>query len=138
LQRQFHILTHALGPGLDDLEAALRGQGLPDASVLDLRLVAEEVLANVAAHGYDDPAEHHVTLRLAVSAGQVTLEFRDDGRPFDPLTAAPPDLQSPLEQRPAGGLGIHLVRALVDAARYRRIGAQNVLTLTKRVGGAGG
>lgn len=138
LERRFRVATRALGQGLDALEAALRGAHLPEAAVLDLRLVAEEVLTNVAAHGYDDPAEHEVALRLTVGAGEVTLEFRDEGRPFDPLSAAPPDLQPALEARATGGLGIHLIRSLVDAAEYVRAGRENVLTLTKRVRGSGG
>ena len=68
---------------------------------------------------------------------EVTLEFRDDGRPFDPLAAPPPDLRSPMEHRSTGGLGIHLLRSLVDAAEYVRLGSENVLTLKKRLGGAG-
>jgi phosphoserine phosphatase RsbU/P len=137
VERQFRILTRDLVSGLDALEAALRGERLPEATLLDLRLVAEEVLTNVAAHGHDDAAEHWVSLRLAIAAGEVTLEFRDHGRPFDPLAAAPPDLHSPLAGRPPGGLGIHLIRSLVDAAAYVRAGAENVLTLKKRLDGPG-
>ena len=138
MDRRFRVSTRALGEGLDALEAALRGARLPEAAVLDLRLVAEEVLANVAAYGYDDTTEHVVALRLIVAGGLVTLEFRDDGRAFDPLAAPPPDLQRPLEARAPGGLGIHLARSLVDAARYVRAGRENVLTLTRRVSGSGG
>jgi anti-sigma regulatory factor (Ser/Thr protein kinase) len=63
---------------------------------------------------------------------EAVLEFRDQGRLFDPLTEPPPDLDAPLEQRPRGGLGLPLVRALVDDARYVREGATNVLRLVKR------
>jgi anti-sigma regulatory factor (Ser/Thr protein kinase) len=138
MDRRFRVSTRALRTGLDALEAALRGARLAEAAVLDLRLVAEEVLANVAAYGYDDTAEHSVALRLTIAGGVVTLEFRDDGRAFDPLAAAPPDLQRPLEARPAGGLGIHVIRSLVDAAEYVRANQENVLTLTRRVRGPAG
>jgi anti-sigma regulatory factor (Ser/Thr protein kinase) len=121
-----------LGPGLDALEAALRGARLPEEVVLDLRLVAEELVTNLAKYGHDDPAGRWVSVRLAFSAGEVTLELTDDGRPFDPLAAPPPDLSDP--ERPAGGLGIHLALSLVDAARYERRGAHNVLTVSKRLG----
>jgi len=60
------------------------------------------------------------------------LEFRDRGRPFDPLTADAPDLDLSPEERPPGGLGLALVRALVDDARYERRDAANVLRLVKR------
>ena len=57
----------------------------------------------------------------------------DDGRPFDPLTEAPePDLESAIEDRPIGGLGVHLVRTMMDEVRYRREEGKNRLTLVKR------
>lgn len=136
VQARLQIATRRLGPGLDALEAALRGEGLSDAAVLDLRLVAEEVLTNFAKYGHDDDADHSIGLRLTLRAGEVTLEFTDDGRPFDPLTAKPKDF-GPDEERPLGGLGILLVRSLVDAAEYARRGSENVLTLKKRVGDPG-
>jgi anti-sigma regulatory factor (Ser/Thr protein kinase) len=133
VEQDFRVATAQLGPGLDALEAALRGQRLPEATVLDLRLVAEEILTNQAKYGHDDDAEHWVRVRLTVVPGEVTLEFSDDGRPFDPLAAPPPDLTAGAE-RPVGGLGIALVRSLVDSAEYSRLGSENVLTLRKRVG----
>ena len=137
-EREFRVGTRELGRGLDALEAALRGERVPEATVLDLRLVAEEVLTNVAKYGHDDGAEHWARVRLTLAAGEVTLEFTDDGRPFDPLAAEPPDLAAPVEARAPGGLGILLVRSLVDAAAYVRLGSENVLTLRKRVGGPRG
>jgi anti-sigma regulatory factor (Ser/Thr protein kinase) len=131
---EFRVATHALGPGLSALEDALRQAGLPEETVLDLRLVAEELLTNVAAYGHEDGAEHWVRVELALAGDEVRLRFADDGRPFDPLAAPAPDLAAPLAERPIGGLGIHLVRSLVDHAEYARLAGQNVITLRKRVG----
>jgi anti-sigma regulatory factor (Ser/Thr protein kinase) len=133
MERQFRVGTRELGPGLDALEAALRGARIPEEAVLDLRLVAEEVLTNVATHGHDDDARHWVRLRLTLIHDEVTLEFADDGRPFDPLASKPPDLAARSGERAIGGLGIHLTLALVDAAEYARRGSENVLTLRKRL-----
>ena len=130
----FLVSTQALGAGLSALEDALRGERLPDEAVLELRLVAEELLTNVAAYGHEGADEHWVSVELALQGADVTLRFVDDGRPFDPLAAAPPDLTVPVEHRPVGGLGVHLVRSLVDDAAYERVEGQNVLTLRKRVG----
>jgi serine/threonine-protein kinase RsbW len=131
---EFLVSTQALGAGLSALEGALREAGLPDEAVLELRLVAEELLTNVAAYGYEDADEHWVSVELALQGADVTLRFVDDGRPFDPLAAPAPDLTAPVEDRPVGGLGVHLVRSLVDDAGYERVADQNVLTLRKRVG----
>ncbi len=89
MEREFRVATRALGRGLDALEAALRGARPREETVLDLRLVAEEVLTNVAKYGHDDGEEHRVRVRLTLVADEVTLEFTDDGRPFDPLQRRP-------------------------------------------------
>jgi anti-sigma regulatory factor (Ser/Thr protein kinase) len=136
VEREFEVLTASLGGSLDALEAALREELVPDAEVLDLRLVAEEVLTNVAKYGYDDARAHSVRVRLRLAATTVRLEFEDDGRPFDPLAAPPPDLDTDNGDRSIGGLGIHLFRSLVDGAEYSRVKGLNVLILTKRLGGA--
>ena len=88
MDTQFQVGTRELGRSLDAVEAALRAEGIRDETVLDLRLVAEEVLTNVAHHAYRDDAEHSIGVRLTVSAESVTLEFTDDGPPFDPLHGA--------------------------------------------------
>jgi anti-sigma regulatory factor (Ser/Thr protein kinase) len=133
VESEIRVATRALGPGCAAVEAALRKAELPDDVVLELLLAAEEVLTNVAAYAHDDGAEHWVRVTLGRTGDEVTLRFEDDGRPFDPLAAPPPDLASPVEERPAGGLGIHLVRSLVDGAEYARVGGGNVLTLRRRV-----
>jgi serine/threonine-protein kinase RsbW len=131
---ELRVATSELGAGLDALEAALRAERLPEATILELRLVAEELLTNLAKYGYDDGAAHWARVGLTLAAGDVILEFTDDGRPFDPLAAPPPEFSAQAGERPAGGLGVHLVRSLVDAAEYVRRGSQNVLTLRKRAG----
>lgn len=135
VEQEIRVATPRLGRGLDALEAALCGERLPRETVLELRLVAEELITNLAKYGHDDHDEHWVRIRLTIDRDEATLEFRDDGRPFDPLSAKPPDLLAPLGDRSLGGLGIHLALSLVDAATYTRLGSDNVLTLTKRVAG---
>jgi serine/threonine-protein kinase RsbW len=65
----------------------------------------------------------------------VTLTVEDDGPPFDPLSLPAPDLSASLDGRPVGGLGVFLVRKVMDAVRYQRREASNLLTLSKRVVG---
>lgn len=59
------------------------------------------------------------------------MEFEDRGREFNPLEIAEPDLETPIEDRQLGGLGIHLVKNMVDLAEYRRDGDRNILLLRK-------
>jgi anti-sigma regulatory factor (Ser/Thr protein kinase) len=120
------------GAALDRLEAACRAAGLHDETVIDLRVVAEEVLTNVAKYAFEPGAPAGLEVSVRFGDGETVLEFRDHGRPFDPLTADAPDLERPPEERPLGGLGLTLVRALVDEASYEREGGANRLRLVKR------
>jgi len=135
VERHFRVSARQLGPGLDALEEALREGRLPEEAVLDLRIVAEEVLTNFAKYGHDDDGEHWVGLRLILVSGEVTLQFTDDGRPFNPLTASLPDPEEECGERLPGGLGLQLIRSLVETAEYARLGPANVLTLRKRLDG---
>jgi anti-sigma regulatory factor (Ser/Thr protein kinase) len=117
---------------LDRIEAWCRAAGLPEPTVLDLRVVAEEILTNVAKYAFEPGTTAAAELALSRTETDVVLEFRDGGRPFDPLAEPPPDLDAPLQERPVGGLGLSLVHALVDDVRYAREGPTNVLRLVKR------
>lgn len=117
---------------LDRLEARARDAGFRDQDVLELRLVAEEVLTNIAKYAFEPAATPAVEFRFAFDDSAAVLEFRDQGQPFDPLAQPPPDLDAPPGRRPEGGLGITLMRALVDEAGYVREGPANVLRLVKR------
>jgi anti-sigma regulatory factor (Ser/Thr protein kinase) len=87
-------------------------------------------VANVIAHAFAGrPAPHRLDLRLAIAPASVVVEIVDNGRPFDPTAAPAPDLSTPLECREPGGLGIHLMRALMDRLDYRRDDDANVLRL---------
>jgi serine/threonine-protein kinase RsbW len=121
-----------LPAALDWLEAALRAGGVGEAVVGELRLVAEEGLSNVIRYAYADAARHSIEVTVEIGDGEIRLVLRDDGRPFNPLAAPAPDLDAAVEQRRAGGLGIHLLRSLVDRADYWRENDANVLRLIKR------
>lgn len=108
-------------------------QGLPQAVVNDLSVVLDEVVSNAISHGYDDGASGEIVVRLRRSPDSVMIEVEDDGRPFDPLQAPPPDLGAPLAARRVGGLGLHFVRHLMDEMSYARLGDRNVLKLLRNL-----
>jgi serine/threonine-protein kinase RsbW len=106
---------------------------VPGRTLYAVNLALDEVVTNVVLHGFDDPANQDVEARLVVKDGVISAEIEDSGRAFNPLDAPPPDLTANLDERALGGLGIHLVRSLMDKVDYRREGAKNVLTIRKRI-----
>jgi anti-sigma regulatory factor (Ser/Thr protein kinase) len=109
-----------------------RAERLSAQVIFDLQLAANEIVTNVILHGYDDEREHAIVVRLVANAGEVTLEVEDDGRAFDPSSAPAPPLDLPLEERPLGGLGVHLARRVTDAIEYRRQDDRNILRMRKK------
>jgi serine/threonine-protein kinase RsbW len=96
-------------------------------------LALEEVFLNVVTHGSPGGTVPTVEVVLRRRDGELALVVADDGPAFDPLTLPSPDLTGGVAERPVGGLGVVLVRRLMDLVSYRRIGGRNELTMTKRV-----
>jgi serine/threonine-protein kinase RsbW len=106
---------------------------VPGRTLYAVNLALDEVVTNVVVHGFDNPADQEVEARITVRDGIITAEVEDAGRPFNPLDAPAPDLNASLDERTVGGLGIHLVKSLMDRVEYRREGEKNVLTVRKRI-----
>ncbi|MCX6354189.1 MAG: SpoIIE family protein phosphatase [Candidatus Aureabacteria bacterium] len=105
---------------------------LPDDLLYNMRLAMEEIATNVIRYAYADEGEHRIGVRMALREGELILEVRDDGRPFNPITFPSPDVSAPREERPEGGLGIFLVRNFMDTVEYKRANDENVLVMKKR------
>jgi anti-sigma regulatory factor (Ser/Thr protein kinase) len=101
--------------------------GLDLADMHRLDLVLEEILVNIARYAYQDGAGD-VQVAYSTEAGSLLVEVTDQGRSFNPLDAAPPDLALGLADRPIGGLGVLLVRQIVGSLSFRRQEGQNILT----------
>jgi serine/threonine-protein kinase RsbW len=100
--------------------------------VHDLHLALEEILTNVICYGYADDRQHEICVRLKVRPGAVIAEVEDDGRPFDPVAAPDVDVRRPIDERAPGGLGIHLVRKLMDSVEYKRQSGRNLLIINRK------
>lgn len=113
------------------VESFCRDHGIDSRFALQLNLALDEVLTNVISYGYVDTLAHTVDVVLVLEKGVLKATIEDDARPFDPLSVPSPDIESPLETRPIGGLGVHLVRQLMDRTEYVRINGHNRLVLLK-------
>ena len=91
----------------------------------------EEILTNIIKYGFDEQGVHPIHITFRNGSGAIEMEFEDRGREFNPLEVGEPDLDTPIEDRQLGGLGIHLVKNMVDVAQYRRVGDRNILLLRK-------
>ena len=106
---------------------------LPPAETVSFELALEEIFMNVVMHGSPAGRGPRVEVSLALCDGSLTLMIEDDGPSFDPLSLAAPDVTASLEERRVGGLGVYLVRQMMDAVSYQRLGGRNQLSMTKRV-----
>lgn len=116
------------------VDARSAGADLPEPTAFALRLAAEEAFLNTVRHGYGgEPGP--VRLTVEHTADRVTLTVADEAPPFDPADAPRPDLDAELDQREEGGLGLHLIRQLMDEVHHRAAPDGNILTLIKHFGG---
>jgi len=105
---------------------------IPSRPLLQLHVVLDEIVSNVIKYAWPEGGVHEARVRITVRVDSIEVEIVDDGKMFDPLRAPVP-AQSPAGRRPRpGGVGIHMVRQLVDKCEYARIDGRNHLTLTKR------
>ncbi len=107
-------------------------QAVPAELQNTMRLALEEVVTNVIHHGCNPETRHTINVHLAWENEEFTARVADDGRPFDPLLQTEPDINLPIEDRPIGGLGVHMVRHLMDGLEYRWENGKNILIMKKR------
>jgi anti-sigma regulatory factor (Ser/Thr protein kinase) len=120
--------------GCDALREFCRAHGLTDAVAFDAALVLEEVSTNVVNHGYAGARPGNVSVKAEILADTLRIEVQDDGPAFNPLSAPAPDMATYWSESRVGGLGLHIVRALVEGVEYTRRGQRNCLVLTLPLG----
>ena len=107
----------------------LKVNGLPENRIQEIELATEEALVNIFNYAYRGMEPGDVEMRChAEEQGRLIVEFLDRGMPFDATALAAPDLDASLPERKVGGLGIFLIRKMVDEVKYRREEDHNVLT----------
>ena len=115
------------------IEAFGLTHGLSPEVVFTLNLALDEVVTNIISYAYADDAEHEIDVRVTLDGKEVSVRVQDDGKAFNPLAVPKPDLGPDIDQRPVGGLGVHIVRSLMDALEYQRVNDHNIFIMRKRL-----
>lgn len=125
----------ARGDNLKELfafvEQALTSLNTPASDRDKMMMALDEALTNVVLYAYPEDQRGTVGIRICRDDNMITAEIVDHGKPFDPTAHPAPDITLPIEQRPIGGLGIHLMRNLMTSLRYyREQGANHLVLIT--------
>jgi serine/threonine-protein kinase RsbW len=104
---------------------------LPEHVRRSFNVALDELLANMLSHGMTEVDPGSLTFEVEPERHRLTVTLEDDGPPFDPFSEAAPDTTLSIDDRPIGGLGIHLVRKLMDEVSYERRNGHNVVVLKK-------
>ena len=105
--------------------------------IMRIRLVLDEIVVNIVAHGFEETGDadpRAIQIHLGLDDHDVlTIRVTDDARAYDPRLTPAPRFDLPVEERRKGGLGVHIVKAIMDTMDYKRVDGHNVLTVTKRL-----
>jgi phosphoserine phosphatase RsbU/P len=106
---------------------------IPPAIAVKFNIIFDELLNNIISYAYVDDEEHNIEVRMKRTGSRLNVTISDDGTPFNPLSLEKPDTELSLEDRDIGGMGIHLVRNLVDEVFYHRRIGRNVITIIHKL-----
>ena len=118
---------------LSQLNALLSRNPAFEAVRADFGVALDEVVSNVVNYGHRGGSDRPIVVHVLVRPGRLEVEIVDEGEPFTPLERDSPDVSQTLDERPVGGLGIHIVKQLMDDVSYHREDGRNHLRFAKRL-----
>ena len=104
---------------------------LSETLISEINICLDELFTNIVLYGFEDDLEHIIKISLSLHDNAVIVNITDDGIPFNPLAKKDSELASDISEARIGGLGIHIVKKLMDAIFYERKQGKNRLTLKK-------
>jgi serine/threonine-protein kinase RsbW len=121
---------------LDEIRDAVadiaRDGGFSEKAVYSLQLAADEAASNIIEHAYEGMSDAFLILTCDMRGDEIIITLRDHGRAFDLAAVKEPNLKADLSERQIGGLGVYLIRKLMDTVHYESTRSGNLLTMTKR------
>jgi sigma-B regulation protein RsbU (phosphoserine phosphatase) len=106
---------------------------IPQKALMQLQLAVEEAVVNIISYAYPEKETGLIDISFERNDNRITVEIADGGKPFDPTATPPPDITLSAEERPVGGLGIFLVKNIMDEVAYRREEKKNILTMSYKL-----
>jgi len=126
--------TGKMDETLSWIDAHLDSAGFGKKPRSNVMLAAEEIFVNIANYAYTGSGgEGLVTIHFSMTESGAQIVFTDDGAPYDPLSRDDPDVTLTAEERKIGGLGIYLVKKMMDSVEYRYDDGKNILTIKKNL-----
>ncbi len=133
MSAQFKIALPAELEYLEEFQTAIsdyaRGQGFSLKKISEIELAVEEALVNIFHYAYQETGKDVEVVCQGDSQDRLIIEIIDQGVPFNPLLKDDPDLTLDMSERKIGGLGVYLIKTLMDEVYYKREGDNNILTL---------
>jgi serine/threonine-protein kinase RsbW len=130
---EFHV---SLSPRLSAVRSLSRmveefgdANRLPHPKIYMINLALDELITNSVTYGFGGVADPKIEVTVRIDGDTLVLTTLDNGRRFDPTAAESPDLDAPVEKRPIGGLGLHIVKTFADRVVYKFEDGRNRLTL---------
>jgi len=114
------------------VEVFLEKKGIPDDTVFTVHLALEEMLSNVIKYAFKDFACHDISLGISIEKKKLKITIEDGGVEFNPLSVPEKKTDAPIHEREVGGLGIHLVKSMVQDMSYCRKNGKNHLEMVIR------
>jgi serine/threonine-protein kinase RsbW len=118
---------------MDFIEKNTEQAGFNERTAKKIRLACEEVILNVINYAYEPGRAGDIKLMARKMGEEIEIRLTDWGVPFNPLTTEDPEIDVPVHERKIGGLGIFLVKKIMDTVTYRRDGEKNILILKKMI-----
>jgi serine/threonine-protein kinase RsbW len=106
---------------------------LSETCITDVNICLDELFTNIVSYGFEDDLAHTIRFAMNLDNQVLTLSIEDEGVPFNPLEKKDPEVPADLIDVRIGGLGIHIVRKLMDDIRYKRKQGKNKLTMKKSI-----
>ena len=138
----YHLIVPSATRHLEEVrqfvERHARAAQFSREAIEQLKIAVDEACTNVIKHAYRGEAMHEIDITVLVKPDRFTVRIRDQGRSFQPACYEEPNLFESVRRRRGGGLGVHIMRRLMDQVEYRTYGETNEVSLTKFRNGMGG